>query len=342
MKLAFVGLFEGTHLGGSLARAARRLGIDFIKFDVADAFGKNQLLHSLTWHIADRRPLWMAPFSQNLIASCARARPDILIATGAASLTKSTLRRLRQLGIICVNYSSDDPWNPRVRANWYLRALPEYNVVFSTRQSNLGDFSRLGCTEVRYLPFGYDECLFPVSPEISHAYSYDVLFVGGADRDRVKFVTEFMRTGPPVTLVGGYWDRFPETRHYALGLKQPDEVIALTTAAKINLCLVRRANRDGHVMRSFEIGAIGACMLAEDTAEHRYLFGENEDCAVYFRNPADAALRARTLIANSEQRAALSRALQQRILNNQHTYRDRLLTILKVVEPSVARARPRH
>jgi len=42
----------------------------------------------------------------------------------------------------------------------------------------------------------------------------------------------------------------------------PDAVAALTAAAKVNLCLMRRANRDGHVMRSFEIaGSLGADIL---------------------------------------------------------------------------------
>jgi hypothetical protein len=79
---------------------------------------------------------------------------------------------------------------------------------------------------------------------------------------------EFMPHGSPVLLAGAYWDRYPAFRAYALGIKR-----ALTAAAKVNLCLVRRANRDGHVMRSFEIAAIGGCMLAQDTDEHRDIFG---------------------------------------------------------------------
>ena len=52
-----------------------------------------------------------------------------------------------------------------------------------------------------------------------------------------------MRHRPPVLLAGAYWDR--AFRAYALAIKPPEIVRALTAAAKANLCLVRRANRDG-------------------------------------------------------------------------------------------------
>ena len=181
-----------------------------------------------------------------------------------------------------------------MRSNWHLRALPFYDLVFSPRRSNLDDFQRLGCPKVHYLPFGYDESLFASPAYSGDTHAHDVLFVGGADPDRVAFMTEFMRHGPPVALAGGYWERYPAFRAYALGIKPPEVIRALTAAAKVNLCLVRRANRDGHVMRSFEIAAVGGCMLAEDTDEHREIFGPEGEAVVYFRDAKEAAQRARS------------------------------------------------
>ena len=60
-------------------------------------------------------------------------------------------------------------------------------------------------------------------------------------------------------------------------------------------------------MRSFEIAALGGCMLAEDTAEHRQIFGPDGQAVVYFRTPEDAAARARALLADDAERARLSR-----------------------------------
>jgi spore maturation protein CgeB len=330
VKLALLGMFDGTHIGGSFARGAANLGIKSILFDAEQAAAGPRLLRSLSWHFGDHRPLHLDRFSNQLVETCARAKPDILIATGMAPLTESALRRLRQLGIVSMNYSTDDPWNPAMRSNWYLRALPFYDFVFSPRRSNLDDFRRLGCAEVHYLPFGYDESLFASATYSDLSQAHDVLFVGGADHARVAFMTEFMRNGPPVALVGGYWERYPAFRAQALGIKPPEIIRALTASAKVNLCLVRRANRDGHVMRSFEIAATGGCMVAEDTVEHREIFGPEGEATVYFRNAKEASECTRALLCSSAERRRLAAGLHRRIVGGAHTYAHRLGTMLEI------------
>jgi spore maturation protein CgeB len=138
----------------------------------------------------------------------------------------------------------------------------------------------------------------------------------------------FMRTGPPVALCGGYWECYAATRPYALGIKGVEELRGLTAAAKVNLCLVRRANRDGHVMRSFEIAAIGGCMLVEDTDDHRILFGSDREAVVFFKTADEAAERAQALIADAAERARLSASVRTRIKGGAHTYQDRLRLML--------------
>jgi spore maturation protein CgeB len=328
-RLAIVGSFDGMHVGGSLWRAATDLGTDTAKFDVSDAGRGNRILRAALWRFGDRRPPRMHRFSKSVVAGCKQLEPEVLIATGRAPLTGSALRALRAMGIVCVNYSTDDPWNPVLRASWHLRVLPEYDAVFTTRRANIGGFTDIGCGEVHYLPFGYDEWLLCRPARGFDGPAPDVLFVGGADRDRVAFMTEFLRTGPRVALVGGYWERFPATQPYALGQRGPEALCTLTAAANVNLCLVRRANRDGHVMRSFEIAALGGCMLAEDTVEHREIFGPDGEAVVYFRNPREAAERARSLLADPAERVRLSAVVRARISRGAHTYRDRLVSILE-------------
>jgi spore maturation protein CgeB len=327
-RLAIVGGFDGTHVGGSLGRAATDLGIETTKFDVSVAGRGNRVLRAALWRFGDRRPPRMRRFSKSVVAGCRQSEPEILIATGAAPLTVAALHTLRAMAIVCVNYSTDDPWNPALRASWHLRVLPEYDIVFTTRRANAESFADIGCGEVHYLPFGYDEWLFCRSRPLNEP-APDVLFVGGADRDRVAFISEFLRTGPRVALVGGYWERFPAMRPYALGQRRPEALCTLTTAAKVNLCLVRRANRDGHVMRSFEIAAVGGCMLAEDTSEHREIFGPDGEAVVYFRTPQQAAERARSLLADPAERARLSAAVRARISRGAHSYRNRLVSMLE-------------
>ena len=329
-KLALLGTSGGTHIGGSFVRGAAKLGIESIYFDTQKAWAGPSLLRSLCWHLADRRPLYLNHFSNELVKACAGAKPEILIATGMAPLTASGLRALRQLGIVSVNYSTDDPWNPAMRSNWYLQALPLYDLIFTPRRSNLADFQGLGCPRVQYLPFGYDETLFASPVQSGDTHAHDVLFVGGADADRAAFMAEFMRHGPPVAVAGGYWKRYPAFRAYALGKKPPEVIRALTAAAKVSLCLVRRANRDGHVMRSFEIAAAGGCMLAQDTDEHREIFGPEGEAVAYFRDAKEAAQRACVLVCDSSERKRLAAGLHRCIVGGAHTYAHRLGTMLGI------------
>jgi spore maturation protein CgeB len=83
-------------------------------------------------------------------------------------------------------------------------------------------------------------------------------------------------------------------------------------------------------MRSFEIAAIGGCMLAEDTEEHRTIFGGDGDSVHYFRTPKQAAGLARLLIDDPAERTRLAASVRDRISRGAHTYRDRLCTILEI------------
>lgn len=327
-RIAIVGGIGGTHIGGSLDRAAKQLGLEVLSFDVSKAFRANRLRKLASWHLFGHRPPLLKAFSEMVVAMASRSPPDVLIATGAAPLTANSLRALRRLGITCINYSTDDPWNPSQRAAWHLAALPEYDIVFTPRRSNFRDLELLGCRAVHYLPFGYDEKLFYPTEPAPEVQAAEVLFVGGADRDRINFVKEFLQSGCRITLVGGYWQRCRELRDCWVGQAAPERLRTLTASAKVNLCLVRRANRDGHVMRSFEIPAIGGFMIAEDTDEHRELFGDEGRCVLYFKTPTEAVSKTEWALSHPWEWKRMADSAHALIVEGRHTYAHRLQTML--------------
>jgi len=331
LRLAIIGSQGFTHVGDSLRTAALAAGHDVTFFDVGEAYRGSGLARALAWR-ASHRPVALERFSARVADALVEARPDLVITTGAGGLSRRALDRLAAGGVVTANYSTDDPWNPAMSARWHLQALPAYRHVFTPRRANLEDFRRAGCADVAYLPFGYDpRHAAPPSPGAPAAAAHEVLFVGGADRDRVGFLREMASGGVAATVVGLYWERYGDLKARSLGVRTPEQLRALTAAASVNLCLVRRANRDGHVMRSLEIAAIGGCMLAEDTAEHRELFGPEGEAVLYFASPAGAAEKARRLIADADLRRRLAGALHARIVAGDHTYRDRLEAMIAAV-----------
>src|SRR5690349_12219858 len=146
LKLAIIGSFDGTHIGGSLARAGARLGLETMCFDVADSMRGNRFLRIVSWRFANHRPLHLQRFSKNIVSACtSAARPEVLIATGSASINEHAVSTLRKNGIICINYATDDPGNPSHCARWHLQSLRAYDAVFTPRRNNIDDFIRLGC-----------------------------------------------------------------------------------------------------------------------------------------------------------------------------------------------------
>ena len=159
-----------------------------------------------------------------------------------------------------------------------------------------------------------------------------MLFVGGCDGDRLPLISAIIDAGLNVALFGGYWNRHSKTRSYWRGIADQDTIRAASAATRVCLCLVRRANRDGHVMRSFEAAAIGGSILAEDTADHRQLFGPENEAVRYFQTVEELVQQAKVLVADAEGRLRLSAQLRDRLTAGRNTYADRLAEMLRLVE----------
>jgi spore maturation protein CgeB len=333
-KLLIIGHSSGTHLAGSLLSAAQSFSNDLTtqSIDVQFAYEAPIWWQKINWHLLGKRPPNLRSFHQLVVEECIKFQPQYLIATGISPLQVKTLQKISELGIHSINFITDDPWNPAHYAKWFLDALPHYSTVFSPRRVIMDELKQIGCEDVRYLPFGYDpELFFPVSPtmEESASHASDVMFAGGGDRDRVPYIAALIDAGINVGLYGGYWERHSETKSHNRGLADIKTLRIAIHSAKIALCLVRRANRDGHVMRTFEVPAVGACMLTEDTPDHREIFGEDGESVVYFQTVQEMVEKAKWLLDRPAERQRLSLAAHERIVRENHTYKDRLGSMLK-------------
>lgn len=309
------------------------MAIDVDLCDSKNVFDVPWLVRQFNWRLRGHRPPRLKRFSQAVVDACRDFRPAVMIVTGTVPVTSNALQAIRAAGTKCVNYLTDDPWNPGIKARWLLEALPQYDVIYSPRRANLDDLRRIGC-RAEYLPFGYDPAIhFPDAPppERRTEFECDVLFYGGADRDRVPYIEALARHGVNVHLYGGYWNRYRALRPMYRGHADPQTLRWAVAGANVVLCLVRRANRDGHVMRTFEVPAMRGCMLAEDTAEHREIFGPDGEAVVYFRDSDDMVERVDRLLADEKTRRSLAANAHDLICGNQNTYADRLRSMLNHV-----------
>lgn len=332
--LLIVGNPDSVHIGAHFLRAAEALGIETVVCDVTEAYDGPLWRNRINWWVHGRRPTRLEAFSAKVLEACRDQRPTWLLATGIAPVEEAALKEIGKLDVLRLNYLTDDPWNPAHRAPWFLRAAPQYDYIFSPRRATLGDLRRLGCMSACYLPFAYaPELHFPEAPANGERVrlASDIIFAGGADRDRVPYIEALIQAGFGVALYGGYWERYAQTAPAARGQADASTLRKAVSAAKVSLCLVRRANRDGNVMRSFELPAMGACLLAEDTEEHREIFGDDGEAVAFFRAREDMVEKLRWLLAHEDVRRRLRDAAHRIITTGRNTYRDRLEAILQQV-----------
>jgi spore maturation protein CgeB len=268
-----------------------------------------------------------------VLAQCRSLRPKYLLATGLAPISAYDLETIGNLQIKRLNFLTDDPWNTSHRSRWFLRALPFYDHIFNPRLSNLPDLAACGC-RASYLPFAYSPAIhFRFPAEAESESGPDIAFIGGGDPDRVSALRELLRTSMKIDLYGGYWDRYASTRPFFRGMANPDAVRRVAAMAKVSLCFVRRANRDQSCMRTFELAAMGACILAEDSKEHREIYGAEGFVASYFGDSAELIEKAFRLLQSKSLRQQMRQNTQLWLKQRHHTYRDRLQAILAAVQP---------
>jgi hypothetical protein len=229
------------------------------------------------------------------------------------------------MGVRTVNYSTDDPWNNKHAAGWFDRALASYDVVATPRSKTMPDFQRLGVRKVVHVPFGYCPHAHRAAVDIEESSAAgDVFFAGGCDSDRIPFFEALVAASLRPVLFGGYWERCASLRPFHHGFIPVSEMAVMHARTPVSVCLVRRANRDEHVMRTFEAAAMGACLVMEDSGEHRELFGPDGESVVYFSDPSTLVAACQRVLADVGLRQRLRISARQKVIGGHNSYGDRL------------------
>ena len=339
MKLLLVETTQFAPASPLFLEAAQTLtGVDVSLVDEKEYFAPiaTSLVHRAAYRLLARRPPWLLSFERRLLETAARARPDVVLVVKGPYVRPRILRQLRRLGAVLANFSTDDPFNPRVTFPYLQPAIPEYDVYATPRTANVAELRARGARSTPVVPFGYKPTVhFIDDSRATGSHGCDLLFIGGADADRIPFFRRILELWPEVRmdLYGNYWNRDPRLRRFWRGFAMGEAYRTATRRAKFVVNLVRRANRDGHVMRTFEVPACGGCMLAERTPDHARFFDDGVD-ALFFSTPDELVGHARAIEHDEGARQAIAAAGHRRVVRDGHTYRDRLQLILQACATS--------
>jgi spore maturation protein CgeB len=283
-----------------------------------------------------RHPVLSAALNHELMREAAAFRPHLLVVLMGFHIEAGVLAAIRrETGAIAVNYATDDPFNPRTGTPELLRSIPEYDLYATTRRAVVPDLKRAGVRDVRYVRFGYKSSAhFFDPPAVQNEwkrFAADVAFAGEADADRLPFFRSLIGAMPDLNLAlyGGLWNRDRQLGRYFRGPVRGRDFRMALSGAKVVVNLVRKVNRDDHVMRTFEGPACGAFMLHERTESHLEVFREGKEAA-FFESSDELIDKVRYYLSHEHERERIRQAGHARTLSGGNSYRDRLEEILQI------------
>lgn len=257
-----------------------------------------------------------------------KMNPDLLIVFKGSYLNTSTLKKIKATKI---HYHPDDSSNSVNRTNIFEDAELQYDVHFTSKRHNVAEiFERTGRKAI-FIWYAYDEEYhFRTKPADFCHRSFDVGFIGHFRPDRKELIFEIaQKYGKKFSLVGMNWDRIPKL-HLIASVFRPayGEMFSESVSkAPLQLGLLNSDNRDQHTARSFEISAAGGLILAENTQEHREIFGSEEN-ALFFATKEELFQKIDWVLLNPERANRIANNGYLHITQNSNSWKDRAIEML--------------
>ena len=326
---------QGAHFLEGLQDLQRSHMVDFHFFDES-RFIRHRPIPVRVIERMCKAPIGHAALNAAILAEAQTFAPELILIGKGSWIEPSTLRALKQgTRAMLVNWMTDDPFNPFASTPQIIASVPCFDLYVCSAHAPIPDLRRRGCGRVIHMMCGYKPSVhFPEAArtlEERRHFQSDVAFIGGADAQRAISLERLIRLLPDLklNLYGPYWNRYPQLRKYWRGgsVTGRDFRLALN-GTRIALNLIRSANRDDHNMRTFEVPACGAFMLADRTAPHLGLLEEDREAA-YFSSPEEMADKITHYLHDHTKRRTVARAGHEKIVTCGHSWGHRLRTILE-------------
>lgn len=325
-------------------QALKELGYDVVPIDTAPEDVRNRQ-RRFSYRVRRKLfgPLDLANANRKILAVCQQKEFDIVWIDKGITIKPETLLEIKEMypKVKLVHYNPDDPFGRHGKSRYwktFSKAIPEYNVHFVPRKVNVNEYKKLGAQMViQSIPFwGYcPETHKPMqlSEGDKKQMGGQVGFIGSWEYERAHSLFFLAKNEFQVRVWGDGWKKC-KIKHPNLRIEYKSiwglNYARAICAFDINLCFLRKANRDLQTTKSIEIPSCGGFMLAERTTEHLKLFEEGKE-AVFFSSDEELLEKVKYYLLHPQERQRVAEAGRQRCLKSGYSNRECLRGMLRIV-----------
>lgn len=263
---------------------------------------------------------------------------DILWIDKGLTIEAETLREIKARfpDTVIVGYSPDDMFARHNQSRQFLQHLNLYDIFFNTKSYGVDELQGLGCPNVVFVGNAFDRAVH--KPNLLNSIDKMALggavgFIGDYEQSRASSMYFLAIQGIPIRIWGPNWQKCNlKGTNFVVERKAiwAETYSRALCAFDINLCFLRKINRDLQTTRSVEIPACGAFMLAERTDEHLGLFEEAKE-AEFFSSDEELLDKTRYYLSHPSDRKRIAAAGRERCLKSGYSNHDRMKEMLSVI-----------
>lgn len=205
--------------------------------------------------------------------------PDLIIVVKGLHLGKETLKQIKKSGCSLVNWNPDDFFNTKNSNASLIQAMPEYDLVVSSREHLFEKYREHGASAMLFLDWYYVPDLhFDRQLE----KTIEASFVGSWSLTREKFLSELEIR---FSIWGSGWEKssisFKNNHDVKAHILNQIEMSKVFSKSKYNLNLLTHENCDLSNLRFFEVPASGGLLLTERNSSAAKYLTDREDCLMF-------------------------------------------------------------
>lgn len=337
MKIIFVGDLNEYTRSFQRFEVLKSLGHEVIGISHVPIPWKPQkdfnLIEAISWRL--KIPVDSSHANKKIKDAVIKNKADVVWIEKGNTILPSTLRYIKTHSpdTKLMSVSEDDMYPPHNRSFYYTRGLRWYDAVFTTKVYNLAELKTFGAKRTELFLDAYSEKIhrpYELSEEERTRFSCDVGFMGSFEGDRAERMLFLAEHGVKVAIWGNDWGPWVR-KHPNLDIKNQhlfvEEYPKAICATKINLCFLRKINRDEVTSRSVEIPACGGFLLGERTKRHLEFFVEGKE-AEFFDSNEEMLKKVRYYLAHEDERKRIALAGRERCMKSGYSMNAQLAGML--------------